>query len=402
MQFDESGHRIPSIEMQKSKEIYLRSPMGVKSEFCKNVCKNYHISKYNFRRTKLKCNICQTTIGIEGTKNREGRFCTCCGCQLGRTLEEVEKSGKFGVGAYDARFSNEEIRSVSEKKSAPIHEESDSSKKTYYELKEFIEEGMKLQANYQLVMLDQLISFDVLHKGEIAEALAYWNNKDPSDYDTVKYFLNTVPVYNVLIDRGFVVETSNDSGPKDWVKSSGKWVQRLPSYELNVELDEMQQTRIQEMITERLEQYNQEHNIPDNEFEHADSRGNIDWWAVKRSIKSQVEQEIRPQTVSGQRERQCWIWSVTEENWEEVKNNKVWGSKAYPEKIGNFVKPGDQIIFYVKGSNCFQGIMMVSFAVAYMTVITPHVLTALCLLALAGALFYQAKRVKIDPKKSQY
>ncbi len=49
-----------------------------------------------------------------------------------------------------------------------------------------------------------------------------------------------------------------------------------------------------------------------------------------------------------------------------------------------------------------QGIMMVSFAVAYMTVIIPHVLTALCLLALAGALFYQAKRVKIDPKKSQY
>ena len=49
-----------------------------------------------------------------------------------------------------------------------------------------------------------------------------------------------------------------------------------------------------------------------------------------------------------------------------------------------------------------QGIMMVAFGIGYMTVITPHVLTALCLLALAGALFYQAKRVKIDPKKSQY
>ncbi len=49
-----------------------------------------------------------------------------------------------------------------------------------------------------------------------------------------------------------------------------------------------------------------------------------------------------------------------------------------------------------------QGIMMVAFGIGYMTVITPHVLTALCLFALAGALFYQAKRVKIDPKKSQY
>tara|TARA_B100001013_G_scaffold81733_1_gene44329 strand:- start:248 stop:523 length:276 start_codon:yes stop_codon:yes gene_type:complete len=49
-----------------------------------------------------------------------------------------------------------------------------------------------------------------------------------------------------------------------------------------------------------------------------------------------------------------------------------------------------------------QGIMMAAFAVGYVTVITPHVLTALCLLALSGALFYQARRAKIDPKKSQY
>ncbi len=34
-----------------------------------------------------------------------------------------------------------------------------------------------------------------------------------------------------------------------------------------------------------------------------------------------------------------------------------------------------------------QGILMLAFAIAYVTVITPHVLTALCLLALAGALF---------------
>ena len=49
-----------------------------------------------------------------------------------------------------------------------------------------------------------------------------------------------------------------------------------------------------------------------------------------------------------------------------------------------------------------QGIMMMVFAIAYVTVITPHVLTALCLFALACALFYQARRVKIDPKKSNY
>jgi len=49
-----------------------------------------------------------------------------------------------------------------------------------------------------------------------------------------------------------------------------------------------------------------------------------------------------------------------------------------------------------------QGIVMVSFAVAYLVMETPHTLTAICLLALAIALFYQAKRAKINPEKALY
>ena len=49
-----------------------------------------------------------------------------------------------------------------------------------------------------------------------------------------------------------------------------------------------------------------------------------------------------------------------------------------------------------------QGIAMVSFGIAYLTMETPHTLTAICLLALAVALFYQARRAKINPKKSLY
>jgi hypothetical protein len=49
-----------------------------------------------------------------------------------------------------------------------------------------------------------------------------------------------------------------------------------------------------------------------------------------------------------------------------------------------------------------QGIVMVSFGIAYLTMETPHILTALCLLALAIALFYKARRAKINPKKSLY
>ena len=61
-----------------------------------------------------------------------------------------------------------------------------------------------------------------------------------------------------------------------------------------------------------------------------------------------------------------------------------------------------------------QGITMVGFSVAYLAFIPffinqdkahsaePHSITAFCLLALAAALFYQARRAKTNPKKSLY
>ena len=59
-----------------------------------------------------------------------------------------------------------------------------------------------------------------------------------------------------------------------------------------------------------------------------------------------------------------------------------------------------------------QGITMVGFAVAYTVFLPffvnqdhtaePHTITAFCLLALAAALFYQARRAKMNPEKSIY
>ena len=61
-----------------------------------------------------------------------------------------------------------------------------------------------------------------------------------------------------------------------------------------------------------------------------------------------------------------------------------------------------------------QGVTMVGFTVAYVAFmpfftntdkvhnVEPHTITAFCLLALAGALFFQARRAKINPEKSIY
>ena len=61
-----------------------------------------------------------------------------------------------------------------------------------------------------------------------------------------------------------------------------------------------------------------------------------------------------------------------------------------------------------------QGITMVGFAVVYVAFmpffadpdkahnVEPHAITAFCLVALAAALFFQARRAKINPEKSLY
>ena len=92
----------------------------------------------------------------------------------------------------------------SEKKSTPIYDEPDSSKKTYYELKEFLENKIKPQANYQFVMLKTVLSRETVSQGRLLlEDLAIFNNKNPSDIEQIKYFLK-VPVYDVLENHGFV------------------------------------------------------------------------------------------------------------------------------------------------------------------------------------------------------
>ena len=49
-----------------------------------------------------------------------------------------------------------------------------------------------------------------------------------------------------------------------------------------------------------------------------------------------------------------------------------------------------------------QGTVSVGFAVVYVTLITAHWLTSIVLLALAVALFYQARLSKLKPGKSVY
>lgn len=76
---------------------------------------------------------------------------------------------------------------------------------------------------------------------------------------------------------------------------------------------------------------------------------------------------------------------------------------VYPAAGLLAVEVAYRIIRFAPWAKLFaQGVVSVGFAVAYVTLITAHWLTAIVLLALAAALFYQARRVWLDPSKQEY
>tara|TARA_Y100000748_G_C15495648_1_gene488134 strand:+ start:177 stop:1529 length:1353 start_codon:yes stop_codon:yes gene_type:complete len=252
------------------------------------------VSSGRYSSGQFRCQTCEIFLEIGGTNDGQGLFCKCCHFRVRTKPRNKIYKQKFREKKLvdpqtekeiDPETANEikkelaelraqlETQKKSKKKATKAKEKnSDGLTKTYIELKEFIEEEMRTQANYQLVMLDELVSNKFRHKGQIAEAIAFWNNKDPSDFEELKFYMEKIPVYDVLIKHGIVRYASDTSSPIS------------PVYRLNVELEEMEQTRIQELITNRLEIWNKEHGIPDNQFPNADTKNNVRWSSAWKKI----------------------------------------------------------------------------------------------------------------------
>lgn len=283
---------------------------------CKKLCTLYKSQENigsNGVVNKYRCNTCNVYLypaGITGTKGN--RSCKCC----------------RGLLLYVGKLDSSSIVKDEEKLSTPIISQNESDKKTYSELLEFIEEEMKMQTNYQLVMLKFLVNHKIANKGQISEDLAYYNNKNIQNLDEIKKYF-TVPVYQVLENRGFVKKIISDG---------------ITEFILNVDLKEFQSITLNDLLEEKIKNYNLEHNIPENQF---DTFSPIEWSQDKFTVRD-LEVETR--------EPNLWIWSVTSDNWEIVKSKNIWGSKIPKDKIELKVQPGDQVAFYVIGSNFFKGI----------------------------------------------
>ena len=111
-------------------------------------------------------------------------------------------------------------------------------------------------------MLKELIEYGILNKGEIAESLAYFNNKDTTDINVVKSYFK-VPVYDVLLQHGFVIKIDKNS--------------TLQHYSLNVDLDQMQAIDLINYLSDEIMKYNKKNNIPENEYLNSNNMGNFNW-----------------------------------------------------------------------------------------------------------------------------
>ena len=317
MHFDESGKYMRSKEMHNNNlRVKTDHVSNYSNGACKKLCLQYLAQKPSsgsrYENGQRRCLVCEQYITVEGTKDERGLFCKCCHYRVRskprnriykeklrnkqENKPEIDVTDDIQAANYvdDHKFSSniesdnnmtddslniddDPVDKVldtvpmnddysSEKKSTPIYEEIDESVKTFFEFKEFLENDLRPRSNYQFVMLHELLTYGKLHKGEIAESLAYFNNKDTTNIDEVKYYFD-VPVYDVLVNHGFVNENVplNSNVP-------------LPHYSLNVKLEEMQRIQLLEYLFNELTKYNQEHDIPlENQFPESNNMENFYW-----------------------------------------------------------------------------------------------------------------------------
>jgi len=217
------------------------------NHICKNICHLYTAPKTVTSGgiiNQFKCTTCNQYLFPNGISSRYGnKICSCCGNNV----------------IYVSSIADDP-ESTQTKKSVPTSFTKETfGKKPFEDFLEFINNEIKLQANYQLVVLKFMISSKMSEKIEIAEELAYQNNKNFNDEGEVKKFLS-VPVYDVLENKGYIKKINHDGEEQ---------------YMLNVDITEFEATRSIGILEKKLKEYNSEHGIPENQFDSISNNNSL-------------------------------------------------------------------------------------------------------------------------------
>lgn len=116
--------------------------------------------------------------------------------KFGFAPSRISKSNPFGTQSWCKQCRTKQLKEIKTKKTTPF---SQDTPKTFEELMTFANSEMKMQSNYQPLMMMGLLENGPMTKVEIAQLLAKENNSDNHSN-----YMN-VPVYKVLTSKNIVV-----------------------------------------------------------------------------------------------------------------------------------------------------------------------------------------------------
>ena len=242
---------------------------------CKGICLKYRAKKPigigRYASGQKRCQIC--TIYLEYDSNK----CPCCNYRLRCKPRNSAYKKKYDDAKNSEKLKRQIGKTTETKKrmteakkyygTAQVNKQSKRARinkdsKTYVEAKEIIASGIDKRSNHQIVILKELLEYEELHKGEIAESLAYFNNKDPSNVNVIKYYIKS-KAYDNLLKHKLIRQTSKDD--------------KFPVFSSNISLEPFQKMELISYLTDAITRYNTERNIPENEIPTANNIRNINW-----------------------------------------------------------------------------------------------------------------------------
>jgi hypothetical protein len=234
------------------------------------------ISGGRYASGQIRCQVCEIYLIPDGAKDGK---CRCCNYNVrSKPRNKLYKEKYRDAPKRKPGRPNRKVENRSNtKKSTPVFKK--KSGKTVIELTEFVTKEIRLQANYQFVMLKCLI-FKPATRKEISKQLAHFNNKNPEDSEQVKKFYD-VPVFKVLVDSGFVKNA----------KLHRKWED---AYELVVNFESnLEKVRIDEILQEKITKWNNEHGISEFDYNDTSQDLQIDLQEQADMVRSRIRKRSR-------------------------------------------------------------------------------------------------------------
>lgn len=257
---------------------------GSQGGTCKGKCQQFKAKRTasgaRYGQGQYRCQTCEIFLTKHGLNKN---YCKCCNVKVRTKPRNTHVKEKYykriAGGSHKTLAENDPTHELKvkpnhseeprvQKRSAPIQSKADSTGKSFHELKNFLKAQLDASTNHTMVMIKELAEYKRLHMGEIAESLAYFNNRDSSDIAVVKgYFF--VPAYDELLERRLIIADMSGN---------------IPHYRLNARLNEYERMDIIQYLAEAISEYNAKHGIPENVHQGANNMGSIKWDRVKLDL----------------------------------------------------------------------------------------------------------------------